>query len=350
MIPHNISSQIIVAGTSPEGKGGIATVISTQRDMMAEFNFVCMHRNGIGKLIEPFKAIFKSLRYIPRRYRLAHIHTASYIDFYRSALIMGLFRMMGKKTILHIHGAEFEKFYGANKKLVTSVCNKADAIVTVSGHYVDFIRRAGLGKNVFLLHNSIKPHKPFEKVQANGNHKFRLAFFGAIDSRKGIIETVEAIGRHQDIIGKDIELLIGGVGDTERLNAVIRKYSLEDTVRLLGWLDADGKRRLLSTADAFIHPSFFESFGIAILEAMDYGLPIITTCVGGIKDLVTDNVNGIIVEPGNTLQIAQAINTLKNNAELCRRYGEASSKHAADFYEPVIEQRLRSIYESLLSK
>lgn len=349
MIPHDISSQIIVAGTSPDGNGGVASVIATQRSFMPVFNFVCLHRNGIGKVTEPLKSLFRSLRYIPRRYRLAHVHTASYMDFYRSAIFVLLFKAMGKKVLLHMHGAEFEKFYGKGNRFVRYVSNKADAIVTVSNHFVDFMKRSGLNGNVILLPNSIRPHKPVEPRPAGSARRFRLAFFGAIDGRKGIFETVEAIGRHRDIIGDDIELYIGGTGDTDRLNAIISRYSLGDRVKLLGWLDSDGKHRLLSSADAFIHPSLFESFGISILEAMDYALPIITSTTGGIKDLVTDGVNGITVDPADTRQIALAIARLKADPALRHTLGQASAQRAARFYEPEIERRLQSIYQSLLN-
>jgi len=110
MILENISSHIIVAGIDYHGKGGVSTVISCQKDMMETFNFLKLQQPGWRKYVLPFVAVLKAFRYLPTRYKIVHIHSASYSDFYRSGIFVLLFKLFRKKVILHIHGAEFEKF------------------------------------------------------------------------------------------------------------------------------------------------------------------------------------------------------------------------------------------------
>ncbi len=348
MIPANISSHIIVAGIDYHGKGGVSTVISCQKDMMETFNFLKLQQPGWRKYVLPFVAVLKAFRYLPTRYKIVHIHSASYSDFYRSGIFVLLFKLFRKKVILHIHGAEFEKFHAHNPRSVNYICHKADMLVTVSNYFVNFLKRVNLNDNVALLHNSIPTI--IAKTNNNCTHPdtLTLSYFGVITGRKGIFEVLEAIAICKNRLHTNIEFHIGGNGEIDRMHDTISRLGLQDTVIYDGWLGENEKKQLLEKSDIFIHPSYFESFGISILEAIGHGIPVITTAVGGITDLVTDRFNGIVVEPGNVEQIAEAIIYLANHPEERLRLGANASKHAANFCHEKIVERLQDIYNTLL--
>ena len=348
MIPENISSHIIVAGIDYHGKGGVSTVISCQKDMMETFNFLKLQQPGWRKYVLPFVAVLKAFRYLPTRYKIVHIHSASYSDFYRSGIFVLLFKLFRKKVILHIHGAEFEKFHAHNPRSVNYICHKADMLVTVSNYFVNFLKRVNLNDNVALLHNSIPTI--IAKTNNNCTHPdtLILSYFGVITGRKGIFEVLEAIAICKNRLHTNIEFQIGGNGEIDRKHDTISRLGLQDTVIYDGWLGENEKKQLLEKSDIFIHPSYFESFGISILEAIGHGIPVITTAVGGITDLVTDRFNGIVVEPGNVEQIAEAIIYLANHPEERLRLGANASKHAANFCHEKIAEKLQDIYNTLL--
>lgn len=348
MIPENISSHIIVAGIDYHGKGGVSTVISCQKDMMETFNFLKLQQPGWRKYVLPFVAVLKAFRYLPTRYKIVHIHSASYSDFYRSGIFVLLFKLFRKKVILHIHGAEFEKFHAHNPRSVNYICHKADMLVTVSNYFVNFLKQVNLNDNVALLHNSIPTI--IAKTNNNCTHPdtLILSYFGVITGRKGIFEVLEAIAICKNRLHTNIEFHIGGNGEIDRMHDTISRLGLQDTVIYDGWLGENEKKQLLEKSDIFIHPSYFESFGISILEAIGHEIPVITTAVGGITDLVTDRFNGIVVEPGNVEQIAEAIIYLANHPEERLRLGANASKHAANFCHEKIVEKLQDIYNTLL--
>lgn len=348
MIPANISSHIIVAGIDYHGKGGVSTVISCQKDMMETFNFLKLQQPGWRKYVLPFVAVLKAFRYLPTRYKIVHIHSASYSDFYRSGIFVLLFKLFRKKVILHIHGAEFEKFHAHNPRSVNYICHKADMLVTVSNYFVNFLKQVNLNDNVALLHNSIP--SIIAKTNNNCTHPdtLILSYFGVITGRKGIFEVLEAIAICKNRLHTNIEFHIGGNGEIDRMHDTISRLGLQDTVIYDGWLGENEKKQLLEKSDIFIHPSYFESFGISILEAIGHEIPVITTAVGGITDLVTDRFNGIVVEPGNVEQIAEAIIYLANHPEERLRLGANASKHAANFCHEKIAEKLQDIYNMLL--
>ncbi len=317
--------------------------------MMERINLIKSHKSSWIKYLLPIIGIAKSLRFCSDKYKVTHIHSASFVDFYRSSIFVLLHKLLGKKVILHIHGAKFEEFYGKGNRYVDFICHKADALATVSSHFVYFLTSKHLNKHVWLIPNSI-PNGAIQNLPKPTRLKNKIIFsyFGALDDRKGIFDVIEAIGKYRHEFPCEITLEIGGTGQTERLKHLIEQYNVADIVNYLGWLDTDSKDTLLRRSDVFIHPSHFESFGISILEAMRYRLPVVTTSIGGIPDLVTDGINGIIVTPGNTRSIADAMIFLIEHPEIRMEMGHNSEQHARDFQLSNIEIKLKELYTSLI--
>lgn len=348
-LPEEICSRIVTVGISPESRGGMASVIGEMAKMMKPFNFVMVQRKGWTKYVLPITAFFKSFRYIGKKYRIVHVHAATGSDFYRSSLFVLLFKLMGKKVILHMHSGKFEAFYGDGKKYVRYICRKCDAMATVSNYFVNMLKDRDLNDKVMLLHN-VLPRPVVENLgkRNDTDRNVRLLFLGLICDKKGIFAVLDAIAGSRELRAKNVRLKIGGNGEVDRLMAEIKAKKLEDYVEFCGWVGPDDKDRLLRESDVYIMPSQFESFGISTLEAMGYRLPVIVSGVGGVPDLVTDGYNGLLVEPDNVTQIRQAILRLVNNPDERHRMGEMSAIHADDFSREKIVKQLTGIYESLL--
>ena len=125
-----------------------------------------------------------------------------------------------------------------------------------------------------------------------------MSFLGTIDDNKGIFDVIDIMGKNQNYFRGKIQFYIGGLGQEQRLTQQIATYGISDFVRYLGFVNGNDKAELLSNTDIYIQPSYVESFGISILEAMSYGASIISTNVGGIPEVV-DNNNGFLVTPGD---------------------------------------------------
>ena len=127
---------------------------------------------------------------------------------------------------------------------------------------------------------------------------------------------------------------------------MIKDYDLSAMIVRHGWVKGDEKVDLFCSSDVFIHPSHFESFGIAILEAMSYGLPVITTMIGGIPDFFEDMKSGIAVTPGNVDEIYNAILLFVNNRFLISQFGNHGREIAKRFTPAHVEQYLQEIYNN----
>ena len=103
-------------------------------------------------------------------------------------------------------------------------------------------------------------------------------------------------------------------------------------------------------ADAYILPSYNEGLPISILEAMSYSLPIISTNVGGIPEILKNGENGFIMSPGDKDAMYRAILELMNNEKLRMDMGKASYSKVQEHMPNFVERQLNDLYRSLLNE
>lgn len=145
-------------------------------------------------------------------------------------------------------------------------------------------------------------------------------------------------------------MFVGGNGEISKVTQIISKYGLSDIVLFEGWVSGDKKIELLNKVDAYILPSYHEGLPISILEAMSYSLPIISTNVGGIPEILKNGENGFIISPGDKDAMYRAILELMNNEKLRIDMGKASYSKVQEHMPGFVERQLSDLYRSLLNE
>jgi glycosyltransferase involved in cell wall biosynthesis len=126
-----------------------------------------------------------------------------------------------------------------------------------------------------------------------------------------------------------------------------RELGLQDDVRFLGRLAEP--RELLWASDLFVMPSINEGLGVAALEAMACGLPIVGSAVGGLREVVEHDVNGILVPAGDSEQLASAITVLISSPERRAAMGAAGRARVVErFSMQAMARGTVEVYASLL--
>jgi glycosyltransferase involved in cell wall biosynthesis len=172
-----------------------------------------------------------------------------------------------------------------------------------------------------------------------------IGVLARLEPLKGILFLMQAMA---DICSEfpQARLLIGGEGrNRAALEDQARSLDLSDRVVFAGALSepASFYRQL----DLFVLPSLDEAFGLVLLEAMAAGLPVIGTRVGGIPEILEHGRHGLLVEPASSRSIAEAIRTLWNDPERCRRMGEAGRRNASRFDIARTAAELQAAYEDM---
>ncbi len=178
--------------------------------------------------------------------------------------------------------------------------------------------------------------------------KPRLLFVGRHRYYKGIATLLQAMPQ------VDAELMIAGDGPMRaRWEQMARELNLGARVTFLGEVSDEDLPRLYAAAGVFILPANAraEAFGTVLLEAMAAGLPCVTTEVGsGTSYVVQDGITGLVVPPLQPLALAEALNRLLSNPELCVQMGTAGRARVVQEFSPAaLLQRVTAVYQSVLS-
>lgn len=297
-INHKKKKVILQVGPSLKDKGGMVTVMKQIADseMANKYKIIHIPTYVYGKkymylLSAICEIIFAKIRY---RIDLAHIHMASYGSFYRKSIFISLCKMLKIKVIVHVHGACFNKFYESlsdkKQKYVGKTLNKSEKIIVLSKSWKEFFKNIIPEDKIEILYNSV-PLQEKKKEQNAKKEELTALFLGRIGERKGVYDLLEVANKIENL-----KIIIAGDGETQKAQNIVKENNLKN-VTILDWINEEQKAEYLKNADMYILPSYDEGLPMSVLEAMSYSLPVITTNVGGIPELVEDNKNGILINP-----------------------------------------------------
>lgn len=174
----------------------------------------------------------------------------------------------------------------------------------------------------------------------------RLVSVGRLHPAKGMDVLLHALAK-MNCQDHNWECCILGDGpEKSRLTLLAKEIGLNEHVSFVGY--KLNPYAWLRTADIFVSPSRWETFGIVIVEAMALGLPVIATTTDGARDIISDGVDGLLVPIGDTSALANAIVDLIHNPSLRRRLGEKAKQKAEHFDAPLITQQYVRLLEQLM--
>jgi len=355
-IKKDIAKQVLMIGVcyKHNAQGGMESVIKIYNKYWENFRYITIWRNSnffikFFYVIYAFKKVFFLLLF-DKNIKIIHIHTAAYSSFYRTAIFVNLAKLFRKKVILHIHAGRFNDFYkeSSNKAFIIKLLNKCDKLIVLSRSWKDWFSGLGINKTKITILNNIVDY-PVIKKEHKKHKKLTFLFLGKIEKLKGIYDLLTVIAKNKKLLGNKILLRIGGYGEIKQLEQFIANKNLSKTVTFLGWVSGYKKIEELNNADVFILPSYNEGLPISILESLSYGLPVISTPVGGISEIVHSGKNGILVTPGNLEEIKNSLLFFVNNKEKTDSYGNESKKIASNFFPDSVMSSLIEIYSKLLN-
>lgn len=245
------------------------------------------------------------------------------------------------KNILSIHGGDIydpSKKNSPHKKwyfraVVNWVLNNSDFVVAQSSNTKDNT------KKYYKCHKEIEiiplPYEVvnFKKISRKKlrlkDDKKYLIGVGRLVKRKGFEYLIKSL----KLLNEDVECLIIGDGpEKENLQQLAVNLGLKQRVNLLGYLSEEEKKfQYLAAADIFVLSSLHEGFGIVLQEAMQVGLPIIATNIGGQVDFIKDGENGFLVNIKDEESIADSAERILNSNDLINEFSKNNLKKVNKF-------------------
>ncbi len=183
----------------------------------------------------------------------------------------------------------------------------------------------------------------------NLQDKIVLSYVANFHIRKGHKYLIEAILNLKRLYSNIYLMIIGDGKIRNELEKLTKQLDIGNNVIFLGY--RSDIPELLSVSDIYVHPSLEEGFPLTIIEAMAAGLPVIATTVGGISELIIDGDNGILIPPGNTQALVDAISDLIEHQEKRSALAETGKQYVeSNLTDEIMVNKYREVYRSKIGK
>jgi len=264
---------------------------------------------------------------------------------YGGVVVYLVSKMWKKPYIVSALGSEVAEIADAGisprVKVLRKVLENADCIITVSKSLADDVKKYCSREPIILPWgidlNLFKPHN--EKVFKRRT----IICVGALVKRKGHELLLKAFKKVLNYIN-DVDLLIIGRGPEEQeLKKLVNNLGIIDNVRFINYVETSELSTYYSSSEFFVSATLHEGFGVVFAEAMACGLPIVSTNVGAVPEVVGEA--GILVEPKNPEQLAEAMLKLLNDSKLREELSKKALERASRFSIEKRTEDLEKIYE-----
>lgn len=336
--------------------GGISAVVQYWSLYIEDLQFYPTFKEGskVAKIllfaISLVRLFFRLL--FDTHIEIVHIHSAAGTDFKRSTMILNLAKLFNKKVIFHSHASQFKVFYNgadiATKQWILTNLRKTNMLIVLSESWKNWFEKIGIDSSKIIILHNITGYPQLVDSSRESMYPIRYLFMGEIGQRKGVFDIIRTLAKYKSELEGKIILRIGGNKNEEELLSVVHKCEVEEMVHFEGFVSGEKKINMLNWADIYILPSFNEGLPISILEAMSYSMPIISTAVGGIPEVV-NSTNGILVTPGNDEEIFAAMRHYVNHIEDIDLHGKESYRRVETYFPDYVLNHLKQIYESLIN-
>lgn len=345
---------ILVIATSRQTKGGITSVVEAHEKgeqwKKNKCKWIQTHRDGgaIRKLWYLGTALIHFLILVPFC-DAVHIHLSEMNSTLRKMLFFRIAKSFGKKTIVHFHSFSTETtIHSKYRSRYEYIFTNADRVIVLSEYWQKAVcQEFGLSRdNVCILYNPC----PMVENPTSELREKNILYAGAVNARKGYKDLLNAFAR----IAKkypDWNLVFAGAGEVEEGKVLANNLGIVDQVEFLGWVVGTKKEIAFRKASFLCLPSYAEGFPMAVLDAWAYGLPVITTPVGGIPDVAKDGENMLLFNPGDIDTLSLKLERMISDNDLRHRIEAASRTFATKTFNiNTINAQLDAIYDNLLDR
>lgn len=318
--------KVIMIGSHLRVTGGITRVVKNyiqagiQKKVDFEYLPTYFGSNHFVNIIyfvaQYIKLLFK-LSVLKQSYDVAHVHMSYRGSFIRKKHVINLLSRKKINIILHMHGSQFKDFYNESsfekKKQIVSTLNKVNTIIALGESWKKYYESISEAE-VISLDNAVFPKNTVQDIP---NEKIYITTMGLLSQRKGTFDLIDVAAKLKGEMDSKYKFMLAGDGEIEKAKRKISDLGLEDLFIIPGWISDEKKiEEIYKKSIIYILPSYNEGMPMSVLEAMSYGLPVISTNVGSIS-LVVKEENGFVVEPGDIeLITTHILNILNGNVDI----------------------------------
>ena len=357
--------RVLINTPSPQRMGGVAALYASLRPHFSpEVSYFIFgrHTRSAGLVVRASRVVYDYarfalwlVRYWPKVVQLnPSLGTAALV---RDGVFVAIARLTGRKVVIFMHGwnLEYEQRMRRNWLwLFRGFYFNAHAFVVLASEFACHLREMGymgpihvgataIGDDIVEYAKNEVPTRPHD------GRDFNILFLTRVEREKGIMEALAAYAilkaRHPHV-----SMTVAGAGGAlEAARHFVREQNLSD-VQFLGYVRGAQKADAFSCASCYLFPSYTEGMPLSVLEAMAFGLPVITRSVGALADFFRDGEMGFVTESKDPAVFAQLVERLMAQPALCDHIGRHNQEYALRRFTPSgVAARLYAIYQSVVA-
>ncbi len=364
---HNYKEKEILLVGPILSNGGIATVVKSilsEKIVYQNYHINIINTSNykdsskFGNLLIFMKAVFAFIVMNTfRRVDLIHVHSSVGVSFLRKIIIIFISSFYKKKIIFHFHSGRFDDFFinvfGIRKKIITYSLKKVDKIVLLCEDWKKKIDEKYSLNNTLVIGNPVpfNVKKAYRGMSLSNKKNVKILFVGFLIKNKGIYDLIKIV-QGLNCLKSDFKLIVCGKGEDEKkfLKLINDMNSERENIIYRGWISGKEKMNLYKEGDILLLPSYYEGMPMVILEAMAFGLPIVSTNIAGIPDLVVEGENGYLLDPGDVDGFINKIYLFIKDPKKRFEFGIKSYEISKKFAKNKIAEQWHILYQELLKE
>jgi glycosyltransferase involved in cell wall biosynthesis len=361
-------SRILAVGMMPPPLGGQALMFETAVrslekvadvrviDLQVQRNIGASGKLSIAKLIGLGRILSRAIILLARQRRFDTLYYCpsgpSEIGILKDIVLLGLLRPFCRRTVFHFHGTGGIARLLRMNRVVVALAKRTvwrpEIALRCAAVSPDDAELCESAETIIVPNGIADPLAQYQEGYCwKPPTRPVLTFLGAMTAEKGIFDLIEVarVLRDQHL---DFEVRFVGEGTLAELaefDMVVAKYELEANVRRLGVLSGREKFDMLANSSLFVFPSYFraETQPLVVIEAFAMGVPAVAYDWRGLKTIIDNEKNGLLVEPHNVAELAETIRRLLLDSDLTAMSREARAKFEQNFTLSGFEERIRTI-------
>lgn len=358
--------KVLITHPEFEDPGGVSNYYKRLKD---KFETPTLHfavgkrtreRGVIARIFRMFLDYYRFVKCL-RKSNIDIVHMNPSLDwksFIRDGAFSLLARAYKKKTVVFFHGwvKSFEELIDRHFVwLFKFFFGKSDAFIVLSEQFKKILEKWGIKQGIYrgvtvIDEDDLTGFNIQNALKRRGNSvKWSILYLSRIIKEKGIYETIEAVSLLESKYPM-IELIVAGDGDElENVKSFVHNCKMSNVI-FLGYVKGEEKHHIFEKSQIFCFPTYYcEGLPISVVEAVAYGLPVVTRPVGGLADFFKNEEHGFITDSLNPVIYANLIERLFLDKELHNKISLYNYQYAQNnFLASSAALWLDTIYKNLL--
>jgi colanic acid/amylovoran biosynthesis glycosyltransferase len=336
-----------------KGMGYVA--INLPKEPMAVLNSLNFLK--FGKDATSLRMLYRITPFLNKGpYDIVHCHFG---PMGRIAIILKSIGAIRTKIVTTFYGADISSYIQRNgTRIYDNLFAQGNLFLCVSEQMKRILLKLGCEEHKIIIHRLGVPINELNSftIKPKANHNFKLITVARLAEKKGLQYGIQSVAQ---LLRKypTIEYKIAGDGPLKsNLQNLIGDLKASNNIKLLGWKTKEQIIELLQDSDILLAPSVTSQSGdcegipVAILEALERGLPVLSTLHSGIPEAVQNGESGFLVPEGDIDALTQKLEYLIEHPELWAEMGRKGRSYIKEHYDIIkLTDRLIGIYQSLLN-